>query len=65
MYLYRYSILKEMVWVLRKVNEMSYLPHLINVTIHSISGLEEHGEGVGTVMSSFAAVQVRNGSGLL
>ena len=30
MYLYRCSILKEMVWVFRKVNEMYYLPHLIN-----------------------------------
>lgn len=65
MYLYRCFILVEMVWVFRKVNEMSYLPHLINVTIHAVCGLEENGAGVRTVMSSFAAVQVRNGSRLL
>ena len=51
-------------WVFRKVNETYYLPHFINITVHAVSGLEEKGEGVGTAISSVAAVRVWNGRGL-
>lgn len=40
------------------------MPYFTNIIVHVISDLEEDGEGVGRAISSFAAVQVQNGSGL-
>lgn len=48
----------EVFWVFRRVNEMYYLPHFMNITVHAVSGLEENEEGVGTAIRSFAAVRV-------